>query len=445
MDIIQTVTAALQEHLGDHLDDLARQCGLVRRERKFTGQTLLRMLVLTLLRKPDATTADFFVTATELGLEISTTAVEKRLQGGQPLIDFLRQALERALQQTVASQPSSAERWQHFTAVFVGDRSVIALPDELADVFPGCGGTEKASRAARKLHVLWNLKTGCLEQLQVTAGKASDARGPVAVDQAAPGTLLVYDLGYFDVERFARLDRPQAKFLSRLQQGTTLYHADGQALDLLAYLRAPPTGLVDLTILLGATVRLSCRLLAIRVPEEVANRRRQQARTKAKDHGRRTPSAEYLALLGWTLFVTNATAEELTWKAVVVLYRARWQIELLFKLWKSHNGLARLRVGATALEQLAVVYAKLLGVLLQHWLLLALVWHLPQRSLMRAARRLREWLKVLLWVLDDRAQLERTLQQLQRQMQRLARVKDRAKSPSHAQLLEDPELLDWLP
>jgi hypothetical protein len=403
------------------------------------------MLVLTLLRKPDATSADFFVTALDEGLEVSCTAVDKRLQAGQPLIDFLRQALERALQQAVAARPSSAELWQHFTAVFVGDSSVITLPDELADVFAGCGGTAKASRAALKLHVLWDLKSGCLKHLEVTAATVSDAQGPIAVDQAAAGTLLVYDLGYFDVERFAALDRQRARFLSRLQHGTNVYQVDTQPLDLVAHLRVQPSGVLDQMILLGATTRLLCRLLAIRVPEEVANRRRQQARTKARDHGRAAPSAAYLELLGWSLFVTNAPATELTWKAVVVLYRARWQIELLFKLWKSHNGLGRVRVGTKALPPLAVFYAKLLGVLWQHWLLLALVWHLPQRSLMRAAEQLRAWLKVLEWVLDDGAQLARLLQRLQRQMQRLAGVKKRRKNPSHAQLLEEPELLDWLP
>ena len=49
MDIVSTVTASLQQALGTELDDLARDCGLVVRQRKFTGQTLLRMLVLTLL------------------------------------------------------------------------------------------------------------------------------------------------------------------------------------------------------------------------------------------------------------------------------------------------------------------------------------------------------------------------------------------------------------
>jgi len=443
MDIVQTVTTSLQQLLGAHLDDLARECGLVQRQRKFTGQTLLRMLVVTLLHKPDASCWDFLVTATQLGLHVSATAVAKRNAAGQPLVDFLRRALERALQQAVASEPAAAALLQRFTAVFLGDSSTIGLPDELADAFPGCGGAEGTSRAALKIQVLWDLKTGRLEQLLVEAGRAGDAHSPIARDRAEPGALLVYDLGYFDVSRFAALDAHQARFLSRLQHGTTVYDADGAELDLVAYLRRQPAGLVDVPIQLGAAARLRCRLIGVRVPQEVAARRRQQARQKARDHGRE-PSAAYLELLGWTLFVTNCAAEELTWQAVVVLYRARWQIELLFKLWKSHNGLARARPGASALERLAVFYAKLLGVVLQHWLLLATAWQARRRSLLKGARVLRDELKGLLLALDDAAALAAGLRRLQELLQRLAQVQARQKDPSHAQLLDDPELLDWL-
>lgn len=442
MDIVQTVSNALQQALGEYLDELARECGVVVRQRKFSGQSLLRMLVITLLHKPDATWWDFVVTAAELGVQVSQTAVEKRLAAGQPLVDFLRKALERALQQTVASQPAAAELLQQFTAVFLGDSTTIALPDELADQFAGCGGTEGTSAAALKIQVLWDLKTGRLEHLLLEAGRASDARSPIALAQAEPGTLLVYDLGYFSVARFADLDRNQAKFISRLQHGTTVFDANGVALDLVDYLRCQSTGLVDVSIQLGVDERLACRMIGVRVPEEIANRRRQQARKKARDHGREA-SAAYLELLGWTLFVTNAAVTELTWKAVVVLYRARWQIELLFKLWKSHNGLARSRAGASALECLAVFYAKLLGVLLQHWLLLATAWQLQERSLRQAARVLREKLKPLLLALADATQLEQALRRLQQLLKDLAQVKDRHKDPSHAQLLENPELLDW--
>lgn len=444
MDVIRMVTNAIQTQLGTRLNDLARQCGLVRRQRKFTGQTLLRVLVLTLLQKPDATTSDFVATAATLGLEVSGTAIDKRWHGGQPLVDFLRQSLEHALQQTVTAQPAAAELLQRFTAVFLGDSSVIALPDELAEQFAGCGGAAGTSRAALKLHVLWDLKSGRLEQLHVTAGRDADAHSPIALDQAAPGTLLIYDLGYFDVERFAALDRQDVQFISRLQHGTTVFDADGQTLDLRDYLRRQPPGVVDQLILLGAATRLACRLLAVRVPEEVANRRRQQARRKARDHGREA-TAEYLELLDWNLFVTNCSADELSWQAVVVLYRARWQIELLFKLWKSHNGLARCRPGALPLERLAVFYAKLLGVLLQHWLLLAVAWQVPQRSFFRAARHLRDWLLLVLLALDSVAELAAVLAQLQQRLERLARVQSRKQKPSHPQLLNDPELLEWIP
>jgi Transposase DDE domain len=442
--VIQTVSVNLQACLSEELDLLARDCQVVRRERVFTGRSLLLMIVATLLRKPDASWADFHLTAAQIGLDLSQTAVEKRFAAGQPLVDFLKKALERALQKAVAAQPSSAALFQRFTAVLIGDASTIALPDELADLFKGCGGSEGASRAALKLQVLWDLKTGELTQLHVEPGKASDTKSPVAqADEVEAGNLLVFDLGYFDLERFASADAKKAKFISRLLFGTDVFDSNGKPLNLLARLRQQPTGLLEQMILLGAAARLCCRLVAIRAPQEAANRRRQQAREKAAKKGRQ-PTAEYLELLGWSLFVTNCTGEELTWKAVVVLYRARWQIELLFKLWKSHNRLAAHREGAKALEVLAVFYAKLLGVVLQHWILVATAWQVAGRSLTKAARALAEVVKEILLALSDSAALEAALWRLRDVIQNLGGTTDRKKDPSHAQLIEDPELLDWL-
>jgi hypothetical protein len=443
VDVIQAVSVNLQECLSEELDQLARDCEVVQRQRVFTGRSLLLMIVATLLRKPDAAWADFHLTAAQLGLNLSQTAIEKRFAAGQPLVDFLRSALERALQKTVAAQPSSATLFQRFTAVLIGDASTIALPDELADLFAGCGGSEGTSRAALKLQVLWDLKTGKLAQLHVEPGRASDAKSPIAAVEAEAGNLFVFDLGYFDLSRFADTHARGGKFISRLLHGTDLFDAQGGPLDLRAYLRGQAEGLVDREILLGASTKLRCRLVAVRVPQEVANRRRQQARDKAAKKGR-TPSQEYLELLGWSLFVTNCSGEELTWKAVVVLYRTRWQIELLFKLWKSHNRLAKQRKGASALEVLAVFYAKLLGVLLQHWILVATAWQVAKRSLSRAARALAEAVKGILLALGDSAALEAALLRLRDVIEKLGGTTNRKKEPSHAQLIEDPELLDWL-
>lgn len=136
---------------------------------------------------------------------------------------------------------------------------------------------------------------------------------------------------------------------------------------------------------------------------------------------------------------TSATMEQLlTWFAL------RWQIELLFKLWKSHNRLAKHRAGAQALEVLAVFYAKLLGVVLQHWILVATAWQWAGRSLAKAARALVEAVKEILLALGDRAALGAALLRLRAVIEKLGGTTDRKRDPSHAQLIADPELLDWL-
>jgi hypothetical protein len=201
-------------------------------------------------------------------------------------------------------------------------------------------------------------------------------------------------------------------------------------------------GVVDEWVNVGQKERLRCRLIAVRVPQEVANLRRQRIREKARDHGRE-PSQEYLELQEWTIFITNCGEALLTWREVVVLYRARWQIELLFKLWKSHNRLAERETHATVERQMAVLYAKLIGVIVQHWLLLTAVWSDGRRSLRRAAAILRNWIVLLLETLSDFKRLCDLLHRLVGAIAKSARVTKRKKHPSLFQLLENPELLEY--
>jgi hypothetical protein len=155
------------------------------------------------------------------------------------------------------------------------------------------------------------------------------------------------------------------------------------------------------------------------------------------------PSQEHLDWCDWTLLVTNCPAELLTWKEAVVLYRARWQIELLFKLWKSHNHLAASRETWSAVERMAVFWAKLIGVVVQHWLLLTSTWSNPRRSHWKAARVIRGWIVSLTGALDDLGHLIRVLEQMTATISAVAKQKLQKKDPSSFQLLLNPELLDW--
>ena len=444
MEIVGKVAATIQNVLGPEAEELGRATGVIQRRRKFTAVSLLRMLVLTLLRKPDAKATDFQSTAAQLGLDVTSTAVENRFT--PQLVGFLRAVLERTVLRVLAASPQTVDLLNKFTSVRIGDSSTIALPDELADQFPGCGGILRAGLAAMKIHLLWDFLTGSILQLRITPGRASDATNPIAQEVAPAGSLSLFDLGYFCLDRFQNLTRAGAFWISRLQHGTSVFDAQGQPLALLQYLRQQTgSGPIDVSILLGVSHRMPCRLIALRVPQEVADRRRQKAYVKAQKHGR-VPSREYLEWQDWTIFVTNCEPELLTWEAVVVLYRARWQIELMFKLWKSRNRLATHRAGAAAEEQLAVVYVKLIAVLVQHWILLTATWCECRRSLMKAAAIIADWVTLLIDALDD---LDRLIAVLSRMKDVLlkagARVQNRNIHPSLSQLLQNPILLDYVP
>ena len=422
------------------MDQLARDLKVVRRKRKFTGRSLVRMLVLTLVEKPKATYKDWALTAAQLGTPVSETAVEKRFT--EPLAEFLKAACQRALREVVAADPAAIKVFEQFTAVIVGDSTSIALPDDMAAAYPGCGNASGGGKAALKLQVRWDLKTGALPQVLIEAGKASDCKSPIAQREPLPGSVEIFDLGYFEVARFRRLDAAKAFWVSRFLHGTHVFTAAGRPLNLRELLAQTRTRSLELPIQVGEQTRLPCRLIAIRAPEDVANRRRQHAREKARAKGRDL-TEENSELLGWSLYVTNLPPDRCDWKTIVVLYRSRWQIELLFKQWKSHNQLATHRRGARTPEVMTVVWAKLMGVIVQHWLLLMSCWNDPRRSLMKAARAIGQWMVPLITALDQPALLKKTLKNLLANVGHLAKVQSRSKHPSHYQLLENPALLDW--
>ena len=439
MSIVTQVTELLQGLLGEPMDVLARETGCVKRERKFSGSTLLSTLVLTVSRNPQPKPRDYQSTAAQLGVDVTENAIAQRFTPA--LVKFLEAAIKRILSHVLTTDAPPIELLGRFTQVVIGDSTTVTLPDEYAEQFPGCGGSHGSGKAALKIQVLWDLRHGRLHVL-LEPGRASDAKSPITELPLPAGSLSVFDLGYFSLDRFERVEQAEGYWLSRLQHGTTVCDATGNPVALRQFLvKNAQRGVVDVRVQLGEK-RLPCRLLAVHVSPEIAARRRQKVREKALDHGRE-PSQEYLQLQEWTIFVTNCPPSLLSWKEVVVLYRARWQIERLFKLWKSYNRLADRDAEATAARQLAEVYVKLIAVIIQHGILLMTVWLDGRRSLWRAAASLRDWIGQLIAVIDDTARLQRVLNRQRQSMAKSARVNSRRKHPSCFQLLNNPELLEY--
>lgn len=116
------------------------------------------------------------------------------------------------------------------------------------------------------------------------------------------------------------------------------------------------------------------------------------------------------------------------------MMRARWQIETLFDLWKRYGHLDKSR-SEKPRRILSEVYAKLIGLIVGHWAILAGSWRIADRSLLKATRAVRRMALSLARDLDDLRQLMRALGNVTRCLEAGCRVEKRRKQPGTAQQL----------
>ena len=164
-------------------------------------------------------------------------------------------------------------------------------------------------------------------------------------------------------------------------------------------------------------------------------------RKECKDKGGKEPTAQRLAWCDWTILVSNVPTEKMTPPEAAVLYRARWQIELLFKRWKSQDLVAVLR-GSTAVRQMVGVWSRLLAALVQHWLVIASAWGDPTKSLSKVSEALRDFVGRLAAALDRRRELQRLIDDIDAAIGKTCRRNQRSK-PGTFELLNDVSLLDF--
>jgi len=387
MAIISQVALSMQTVLTETADHLAPETGLIKRQRQLSGASCAQTLVFGWLSNPDATLEELAQTATAIGVNITPEAVFQRFTFVAS--HFLKRLLDSSIEQVISANPVAIEVLRRFSGVYLLDSSIVTLPDALADVWQGCGGSEKNSSASVKLSVCLNMTGGDLG-LHLENGCTQDKSSPLATFSLPVGSLRSADLGYFSLPRLAQMSEDGAYWLTRVKVQCTLTcdtNSKAQRYELYEFLQSKDANGIDVRIRLGKTEKLHCRLLAVRVPEEVATKRRRQRRARLKEKGK-TPSRRQLQMADWTVFATNALEQLLSLEDAIVLMRLRWQIKLLFKRWKQHGRIDKWR-SEKPWRIFCELYAKLIGMCVQHWLLLTSAFSNPARSLVKAVKTIR--------------------------------------------------------
>lgn len=440
MDIIAKVGVALQQLLGSIADEVAQTTQIIVRNRKFSALSLARTFVLGFLQNSEASDEDLAQIAMTCGVDVTPQAIEQRHT--PKLVAFMENLFRRAVKVVVASDKALAEILERFTSVIILDSSSITVPDSLKDKFPGCGGTYGRGQAGFKLQTELDLRSGALSHIEIEAGNSPDSATTRQQVKRPAGSLRITDLGYFSVAVFSALMSAGAQFLSRLQFRTGVLLRNSERIDdLLPWLSQQKGPFIDVPILLGFTERLPCRLLAWRLPPEQANRRRQKLKKESQSKYGKQPGAARLAWCDWTILVTSVTPNMLSPEEAVILYRARWQVELLFKRWKSQDKVAVLS-GSTEVRQMVRVWSRLLAALVRHWLLVASAWGDPKRSLSKVCEAICKFAGRIAANLNHRTALENIIVELCRTIAKTCKRNKRTKAGTF-ELLNDVSLLNF--
>jgi len=427
--------------LTDVANEAAKKSGFVRRQRKLDGASFVQSLLFGWLANPQASGEERAQVAAARGVQISAYGLDKRLT--KRAAECLRLVLEAAVgQAVVAADPAAVPILRRFEGVYVYDGSVVSLPEALREEWPGLGGNgPDVGAAALKIGVRLDLLGGELYGPVLGAGREHDRRLPLKAEALPAGALRLADLGFFDLELLRSVGERGGYWLSRLKGATVVRGATNPTsegrLDLLALLgELTPGATLELEVLVGDQARLPARLLAKRVPKAVARERRRKLRLDAKRRQQPAVSEARLALAEYTLLVTDAPAELLAAEEAFVLMRARWQVEKLFDLWKRYGRLEETR-SKKPFRVLCEVFAKLLGLLVQHWIFLssAAFWADPYRSLAKAGRTVRQRALALADALDEPALLSGVLKTIAGCLAAGCRVAKRRKEPGTAQQL----------
>jgi hypothetical protein len=435
---VTQLAKAIKTVLQSHADQAGKVTGLIKRVREFTGSTFAQTIVLGQMQEGEIAMSDLASFGRQVGVNVSAQAIDKRFN--QTTAAFFQELLSTAFTQVVTADPVAIPLLERFSEVVVEDSTTISLPDELEGVWQGCGDSTDSSKAAFKVQVRMDLLDGGFKGQEMTDGRTPDTKSPLLLGSRQRRSVRIADLGYFDTLQFQKENESGQYWISRLKVGESLqvFDAEGKLLDLHARLRTyAGKSSYECMIQVSATRRVPARLIAYPVPEEVAIKRRTCHERKAQKHSRKK-SKKILDLCSWTLVITNIPADELNHQEALVLLRARWQIELLFKLWK-HYGHAEDSRSQKPWHMLCDFYAKLIGMIIVHWMMIVGCWQVPSRSMVKAAKAIRHQIILVARALSGRDDLEHVLQDITQGLDRCT-IDKRRKHPNTSQLLLNPSL-----
>ena len=342
--------ATLQVSIGTALDPvklsaIARQNGFLRRKSKLKPEEFVDMLMFSSFDHSQLSLQECCNDlAQQHQTSLSKVGLHKRFNPES--LKFLKAVLA----EQIASKMNlslSADKWAPFSAVKVCDSCKFSLPVQYKEDYPSYKSFGNVS-SIMNIQYAFDLKHGDWENLEFTKATQNDqSHSNKTLERIKKDELHIRDLGFVTMSYLAKVVNEKAFFLNRLHpQWKPVQCNTGKPVDWTAlYKKMQNNGdshfETMITIGTGKNV-FDCRLIAVPVPEQVWAERIRTAQIRMKSMGSEL-SDEYKSRCRFSIFITNTDQATLKAVDIIQLYRLRWQIELVFKSWKSLLGIHKVK------------------------------------------------------------------------------------------------------
>jgi hypothetical protein len=344
----------------DNLEKLARSTQFVQRASLLTATKFLDLLF-----KDASTESGMSLRAysnelmTVHGLSVSAQGIHERFN--DYAVKFVKMLVSAVFSAQV-SRSFDDSFLKRYSSVRIWDSTKLELPTHMKTDFPGFGGSASASGISIQYRYDLKNRTGCSLDVYPATFSDADYTKEMSVDE---NSLEIFDLGYVSADFLMRLQAGKSHYVCRLHTRATVYHTDGTMFDFkktYRWMQENKISVYEKNVLVGEK-RFPSRMVLSPVDEATYQKRIRKITKESKEKGLNVREQSGIRLR-FNIMLTNTDPEDIPAEKVYLLYKLRWQIELIFKNWKS-SGWHLDQIREVKYERyMCVLYAKLLMIIL---------------------------------------------------------------------------------
>jgi len=281
----------------------------------------------------------------ENNVSISKQSLDEKFD--KESIEFVKKLLSIIIQQTICEKNENlGNTLASFETVRIKDSTSFKLSKNMAEKYRA--SSKSLENSILKIQYEFDILTGKIFDLSLHSFIETDSKDAIAnIENINKNDLIIRDLGYVVLSVTEEIIKKEAYFLNRFDYSSNAYETktSTQKIDLAKiqkYLKKKQLQYIEKDVFIGEKQRLPVRMIIELLPENQKEKRQKKLK-RQESKKQKKYSKEYKAISQLNIYVTNISKDKLKIEQVRQIYRLRWQIELIFKTWKSTGKIAEIK------------------------------------------------------------------------------------------------------